>query len=309
MSLRLWTVRIGRSYRAKHGTLHNRMSHPSRHGLPRDATGQSGTVSWKALDWATESDVGSPTTKFILHLLANKADENFSCYPSIRTLMAESGAGRSTVMRALKELEAIGLITRQAQFHDSGARRSSRYYLNHPLARHCLPRPDPPRPDSKPPPSRFETGGVSGRHHPGVPDWDPLNPPDESPSQPDAVRVLRAMPEPWRVGGSDAQRLVPAVEAALMSGWTANNLAAHLARDPWGVRSPARVLARRLADLPDAIAGSRPSVKWCGECEDEQSRTITVTLPDGTEAEAFCPRCSPQKRPQPVDQKIANIEG
>jgi len=285
------------------------MSHPSRHGLPRDATGQSGTVSWKALDWATESDVGSPTTKFILHLLANKADENFSCYPSIRTLMAESGAGRSTVMRALKELEAIGLITRQAQFHDSGARRSSRYYLNHPLARHCLPRPDPPRPDSKPPPSRFETGGVSGRHHPGVPDWDPLNPPDESPSQPDAVRVLRAMPEPWRVGGSDAQRLVPAVEAALMSGWTANNLAAHLARDPWGVRSPARVLARRLADLPDAIAGSRPSVKWCGECEDEQSRTSTVTLPDGTEAAAFCPRCSPQKRPQPVDQKIANIEG
>jgi len=285
------------------------MSHPSRHGLPRDATGQSGTVSWKALDWATESDVGSPTTKFILHLLANKADENFSCYPSIRTLMAESGAGRSTVMRALKELEAIGLITRQAQFHDSGARRSSRYYLNHPLARHCLPRPDPPRPDSKPPPSRFATGGVSGRHHPGVPDWDPLNPPDESPSQPDAVRVLRGMPEPWRVGGSDAQRLVPAVEAALMSGWTANNLAAHLARDPWGVRSPARVLARRLADLPDAIAGSRPSVKWCGECEDEQSRTITVTLPDGTEAAAFCPRCSPQKRPQPVDQKIANIEG
>jgi Helix-turn-helix domain len=287
------------------------MSHPSRHGLPCDATGQCGTVSWKALDWATESDVGSPTTKFILHLLANKADENFSCYPSIRTLMAESGAGRSTVMRALKELEASGLITRRAQFHDSGARRSSRYYLNHPLAPHCLPRPDPepPRPDSKPPLFQGETGGVSGRHHPGVPDRDPLNPPDESPSQPDAMRVLRAMPEPWRIGGSDAQRLVPAVEAALMSGWTANNLAAHLARDPRGVRSPARVLARRLADLPDAIAGSRPSVKWCGECEDEQSRTITVTLPDGTEAAAFCPRCSPQKRPQPVDQKIANIEG
>ena len=39
-----------------------------------------------------------------------------------------------------------------------------------------------------------------------------------------------------------------------------------------------------------------------------QSRTITVTLPDGTEAAAFCPRCSPQKRPQPVDQKLANIE-
>ena len=179
---------------------------------PCDATGQCGTVSWKALDWATESEVGSPTTKFILHLLANKADENSSCYPSIRTLMAESGAGRGTVMRALKELEASGLITRQAQFHDSGARRSSRYYLNHPSAPHYLPRPDPepPRPDSKPPLFQGETGGVSGRHHPGGVRSGPLEPPRRIPHPNQyAMRVLRAMPEPWRVGGSDAQRLVP----------------------------------------------------------------------------------------------------
>ena len=105
-------------------------------------------MSWKALDWATDSEVGSSTTKFILLLLANKADENLSCYPPIRALMAESDAGRSTVMRALKELEASGFITRQPQCHDAGARRSSRYYLNHPLAPHCSPRPNPgpPRP-------------------------------------------------------------------------------------------------------------------------------------------------------------------
>ena len=35
--------------------------------------------------------------------------------------MAESDAGQGTVMRALKELEASGLITREPQFHDSGA--------------------------------------------------------------------------------------------------------------------------------------------------------------------------------------------
>ena len=180
--------------------------------------------------------VGSSTTKFILLLLANKADENFSCYPSIRTLMAESDAGRSTVMRALKELEASGFITRQPQFHDSGARRSSRYYLNHPLAPHCSPRPNPgpPRPDSTRAPTQRGTGPVSERHPTGVPNRDPLNPPPEPPTQPDAMSVLRAMPEPWRVGGSDAQRLMPAVEAALMSGWTANNLVAYLARDPGG---------------------------------------------------------------------------
>jgi hypothetical protein len=255
-------------------------------------------VRWKALDWATDSQVGSSTTKFILLLLANKADENFSCYPSIRTLMAESDAGRSTVMRALKELEASGFITREPQFHDSGARRSNRYYLNHPLAPHCSPRPNPGphRPDSTQAPTQRGTGPVSERHPTGVPNRDPLNPPPEPPTQPDAMSVLRAMPEPWRVGGSDAQRLMPAVEAALMSGWTANNLVAYLARDPRGVRSPARVLARRLADVPDAIAGPRPTAKWCGECEDEQSRTITVTLSDGTKAAEFCPRCSPQRQ-------------
>jgi DNA-binding transcriptional MocR family regulator len=79
--------------------------------------------------------------KLILILLANKADESFSCYPSIRTLMGESGAGRSTVLRALKDLETNGFITRQPQFRESGAQRSSRYYLNHPDAPHLSPVP------------------------------------------------------------------------------------------------------------------------------------------------------------------------
>jgi len=117
------------------------------------------------------------------------------------------------------------------------------------------------------------------------------------------------MPEPWRLSGEEAMELSPAVEYALASGWTSQTLKAHLSRRPDGVRYPAAVLARRLAVLPTPPGPSlRRKTPWCGECEDEQSRTITVTLPDGTEAAAFCPRCGPQKRPQPVDQKIANIE-
>ena len=149
--------------------------------------------------------------------------------------MAESDAGRSTVMRALKELEASGFITREPQFHDSGARRSSRYYLNHPLAPHCSPRLSPG------PPSRFDTGPVSTRYgacvrttpHRGAKSG-PLEPPSEPPTQPpaDAASVLRAMPQPWRVGGKDARNLIPAIEAALASGWTTENLTAHLSRRP-----------------------------------------------------------------------------
>lgn len=216
--------------------------------------------------------------------------------------MAESDAARSTVISALNELEARGFITRQPQFHDAGARRSSRYYLNHPLAPHCspLPNPGPSRLDSTPAPAQRGTGQVSERHPTGVPNRDLLNPPSEPPSQPpaDAASVPRAMPQPSRVGGKDARNLISAIEAALASGWTTENLTAHLSRSPGGVRNPVRVLARRLADLPDAPAGSCPTVEWCGECEDERSRTITVTLPDGTEAAGFCPRCSPQAQRQ-----------
>ena len=245
-------------------------------------------MSWKALDWATESDIRSPTTKFVLHLLANKADEDFSCYPSIHTLMTESGAGRSTVMRALQELEAAGFITRRPQFHDSGAQRSTRYYLNHPQAPHLVPRPKSGRG------SHRGTGGVPNRDPTGVPNRDPLNPPLEPPS--DATRALAALPEPWRIDRTDAKILIPAIEAALASGWTLETLIPHIAHNPGGVRSPARVLARRLADLPQALPprSCPPTIPWCGQCEDERSRTITIDTPDGTEAAAFCPRCSPQ---------------
>jgi hypothetical protein len=262
-------------------------------------------MSWSALAWATDSDVGSSAAKFILILLANKADENFSCYPSIRTLMAESNAGRSTVMRALRELETRGLISRRPQFHDSGARRSTRYYLNHPLAPYFSPSTDPrpPRPDMGPPgldsrrtPSRSETGTVSQRHSPGVPQRDPLNPSIESPSDPSdaATRILGAVAEVWKLSAREARSLLPAVESALAHGWPAVDLTDHLIRNSKGARDPVRVLARRLTDLPQLRDLHPATVPWCGECEDAHSRTITVTEPDGTEAAQFCPQCSPQ---------------
>jgi excisionase family DNA binding protein len=87
-------------------------------------------MSWSALAWATDSDVGPPATKFILILLANKADENYSCYPSIRTLMAESNAGRSTVLRARSRIwkrVALLAVPRAAQL--LGISRAAAYRL------------------------------------------------------------------------------------------------------------------------------------------------------------------------------------
>lgn len=93
------------------------------------------TDSDSARAWAAGAPAGSLTARHILILLADKADEadaNFTCAPNLRTLVAESGASRSTVLRALKELETRGLISRQPQFDDEdGARLSTRYHLNH----------------------------------------------------------------------------------------------------------------------------------------------------------------------------------
>jgi DNA-binding transcriptional MocR family regulator len=147
-------------------------------------------MSWKALYWATESEVESAIAKFILLLLANKANENFSCYSSIRTLIAESGASRSTVLRALQKLETEGYVARNPQFHDSGAQRVNRYYLNHPLAR-TYPH---PRPDARPP--GLDAGRApSQRGTPGVSERDPLNPTSKPPSEPCADAMPDGQPK------------------------------------------------------------------------------------------------------------------
>jgi hypothetical protein len=128
-------------------------------------------MSWKALDWATDINVGSPTMRLILILLANKTDEQFSCYPSVRTLMAESCAARSTVLKALNRLEHEGFITRVAQYHESGAQRCSRYFLNHPDAPHLKAGPDsgPPGPQAGRAGSRPDPRGGPRSGPPGGP--------------------------------------------------------------------------------------------------------------------------------------------
>ncbi|WP_157118294.1 helix-turn-helix domain-containing protein [Mycobacterium sherrisii] len=255
-------------------------------------------MSWEALAWAKDLDISHPVAKFILVLLANKADEDFSCYPSIRTLMAESGAGRSTVLRAQSYLEAQGFMTRRPQFHDSGARRSTRYYLNHPRTPHLPPGPDPgsPSPSAGRGSSHGGTGAVSNRVPTGVPDRDPLNPSTETPSEPGdaAALVLGTVIESWKLRTRDANSLLPAIKSALTRGWRAADLTDYLIRNPDGARDPVRVLARRLNDAGPVPDPPMTTVPWCGECEDAHSRTITVTEPDGTEAARFCPQCSPQ---------------
>lgn len=89
--------------------------------------------------WATRTGKLAPTERLLLILLSDKVDRTFSCTPTLSTLTAESGAGRSTVLRTLKQLEDHALIKREPQFTAAGRRLSTRYILNCPLAqrRYC----------------------------------------------------------------------------------------------------------------------------------------------------------------------------
>ncbi|UJL31613.1 helix-turn-helix domain-containing protein [Mycolicibacterium vanbaalenii] len=255
-------------------------------------------MSWKALNWSISIEVETPIERLILMLLANRADQSLSCYPSLGTLVSESCAARSTVLKALSKLEEAGLVVRVAQYHKSGARRPSHYLLKVPDATHSRPSLGVGLPQSA-----NATGSVRSPDRDGSPPGppevqfaDPLNPSIEPPSEPSPAFVLESLPAPWRISSREARRLSPAIEEAFAAGWTSQTLLAHLSSRPEGVRNPAAVLASRLSELPTPPTFSiRRKTPWCGKCEDPVSRTITVAQSDGTEAARFCPRCSPQQ--------------
>jgi len=65
--------------------------------------------------------------KYILYMLANAANHDFECWPSLYTLSAEMGVGLTAVKSALKSLERDGHITIKARFNKSNV------YKVHPL--------------------------------------------------------------------------------------------------------------------------------------------------------------------------------
>jgi ferredoxin len=42
---------------------------------------------------------------------------------------------------------------------------------------------------------------------------------------------------------------------------------------------------------PAASSDIWPSLPWCGECQDERPRTVTITRSDGSEVAALCSPC------------------
>lgn len=87
-------------------------------------------MSAEALTWAWRIDLSS-SQKIIVLALANYADQEASCYPGHERLSQMTGMSVRSVGRNLRELEAMGVFTKERRSRKNGSGRTSdRYYLN-----------------------------------------------------------------------------------------------------------------------------------------------------------------------------------
>lgn len=86
-------------------------------------------MSVQAITQALAIQGVSPSEKLLLMVLANYADADFSCWPSVKRLCADTGMGERTVQRSLKSLESAGLVKRDERRRPDGSRTSDRLTL------------------------------------------------------------------------------------------------------------------------------------------------------------------------------------
>ncbi len=67
--------------------------------------------------------------KLVYLYLYDRMDREGKAWPSIRTIERDLSISRSTVKRAIKDLENVGLIKKVAHSRDNGSATSNRYYL------------------------------------------------------------------------------------------------------------------------------------------------------------------------------------
>lgn len=72
-------------------------------------------MSVRALTWSFNLYLQDVTAKAILHALADHADENGRCWPSVARMALYAGCDEKTARRALGRLVALGLIAREAR--------------------------------------------------------------------------------------------------------------------------------------------------------------------------------------------------
>lgn len=80
------------------------------------------------LDKLYRSDVPN-RAKLVYLYLYDRMDKERKTWPGIKTIASDLSLSRSTVKRAIKDLEKAELIRKEAHYRENGSATSNRYYL------------------------------------------------------------------------------------------------------------------------------------------------------------------------------------
>lgn len=64
--------------------------------------------------------------------LKDRADRDGKCYPAIGTIARELKLSRSTVKRAVSDLERTGYLRKEQRWRENGGKSSNMYYVERP---------------------------------------------------------------------------------------------------------------------------------------------------------------------------------
>lgn len=67
--------------------------------------------------------------KLVYIYLYDRMDKERKTWPGINTIAKDLSVSRSTVKRAIKDLEKAGLIRKELHYRENGSATSNRYYL------------------------------------------------------------------------------------------------------------------------------------------------------------------------------------
>ncbi len=71
----------------------------------------------------------SHRAKLVYLYLHDRMDSEKKAWPGINTIASDLSISRSTVKRAIKDLEKASLIRKEPHFRENGSATSNRYYL------------------------------------------------------------------------------------------------------------------------------------------------------------------------------------
>lgn len=86
-------------------------------------------MSFEAQAWARKIKVGNSSRKQVLDCLANCADHNGYCFPSISYITGATELSRNTVLAAISALIDMGLLAKTTRTRENGSHRSNEYQL------------------------------------------------------------------------------------------------------------------------------------------------------------------------------------